>query len=47
MKKAKDFSQNTYTPPMAVCDEKRNQWFTTYNVELMNRIRAIKLNQVR
>jgi hypothetical protein len=34
------------TPPMGVNDAHRKQHFTTYNVELMNEIRRIKLNQV-
>jgi len=45
--KAKDFSANTYTPPMGVCDAIRKQHFTTYNIELMQRIREIKLNQAK
>ena len=38
--------ENTYTPPMGVNDANRKQHFTTYNVELMNEIRRIKLNEV-
>jgi hypothetical protein len=38
-------AENTYTPPMGVNDAHRKQHFTTYNVELMNRIRDIKLNE--
>lgn len=38
-------AENTYTPPMGVNDAKRIQWFTTYNVDLMNEIRRIKLNE--
>lgn len=35
--------QNTYTPALSVCDAKRKQFFTSYNVELMNRIRTARL----
>jgi hypothetical protein len=38
--------ENSYTPPMGVNDANRKQFFTTYNVELVNEIRRIKLNQV-
>jgi hypothetical protein len=38
--------ENTYTPAMGVNDAKRKQYFTTYNVELMQEIRRIKLNQL-
>jgi hypothetical protein len=38
--------ENTYTPSMGVNDAHRKQHFTTYNLELMNEIRRIKLNQV-
>ena len=38
--------ENTYTPPMGVNDANRKQHFTSYNVELMNEIRRIKLNEV-
>jgi hypothetical protein len=37
--------ENTYTPAMGVNDAKRKQYFTTYNVELMQEIRRIKLNE--
>lgn len=37
--------ENTYTPPMGVNDANRKQFFTTYNVELVNEIRRIKLNE--
>ena len=37
--------ENTYIPPMGVNDANRKQFFTTYNVELVNRIRDIKLNE--
>ena len=37
--------ENTYTPPMGVNDAHRKQHFTTYNLELMNEIRRIKLNE--
>ena len=40
------FEKNTYIPPMGVNDANRKQFFTTYNVELVNEIRRIKLNQV-
>jgi hypothetical protein len=40
------FEKNTYTPPMGVNDANRKQFFTTYNLELVNEIRRIKLNQV-
>jgi hypothetical protein len=40
------FDKNTYTPPMGVNDANRKEHFNNYNVELMNRIRDIKLNQV-
>ncbi len=39
--------ENTYTPPMGVNDANRKQHFTSYNVELMNEIRRIKLNQIK
>ena len=39
------WEQNTFVPAMSVCDEIRRQWFTSYNVDLMNEIRRIKLNQ--
>lgn len=38
--------ENTYFPPMGVNDAHRKQHFTTYNVELMNEIRRIKLNEL-
>jgi hypothetical protein len=48
MKKTKqDWSANSYTPALAVDDAKRKQWFTTYNIALVNRIREIKLNQTK
>jgi hypothetical protein len=48
MKKVKqDWSANSYTPALAVDDAKRKQWFTTYNIALVNRIREIKLNQIK
>ena len=37
--------ENTYTPPMGVNDANRKQFFTSYNVELVNEIRRIKLNE--
>ena len=37
--------ENTYTPPMGVNDANRKQFFTTYNVELVNELRRIKLNE--
>lgn len=37
--------ENSYTPPMGVNDAYRKQHFTTYNVELMQEIRRIKLNE--
>jgi hypothetical protein len=40
------FEKNTYTQPMGVNDANRMQFFTTYNIELVNEIRRIKLNQV-
>jgi len=36
-------SENTYKPKH-IDDAKRKEWFTTYNQDLVNRIRAIKLN---
>ena len=39
------FSENEFIPAVAVDDAKRKQWFTTYNVNLMNEIRRIKLNE--
>lgn len=30
-----------------VCDAVRKQFFTTYNLELMNEIRRIKLNEMQ
>jgi hypothetical protein len=48
MKKVKqDWSTNSYTPALAIDDAKRKQWFTTYNIALVNRIREIKLNQIK
>jgi hypothetical protein len=41
MKKEK--KQPTYVT--SICDAMRKQFFTTYNVDLMNRIRDIKLQQ--
>jgi len=38
--------QNEYTPPMHINDAVRKQFFTSYNVELANRLRDIKLNQL-
>jgi len=35
--------RNTYTPALSICDAKRKQWFTTYNIDLMNQIRIAKL----
>lgn len=47
MKKQKlDWSANSYTPALAIDDAKRKQWFTTYNLHLVNEIRRIKLNQI-
>jgi hypothetical protein len=37
--------ENTYTPPMGVNDANRKQFFTSYNVELVNELRRIKLNE--
>lgn len=42
MKKKKDFTGNTYRPALAIDDAKRKQFFTNYDLDLMNRIRAIK-----
>lgn len=39
--------ENIFVPSMAVCDAIRKQFFTTYDIALMNRIREIKLNQTR
>lgn len=39
------WEQNTYSPALSVCDQKRKQWFTNYNMELMQEIRRIKLNE--
>ena len=39
--------ENSYTPPMGVNDANRKQFFTSYNVELVNEIRRIKLNEVK
>lgn len=44
-KKVKEV-ENTYIPPLHIDDAKRKEWFTTYNIELVNRIRSIKLNQL-
>ena len=44
--KSVSFDQNTFTPAMGINDAKRKQFFTTYNLELVNEIRRIKLNQV-
>lgn len=38
-------AKNEYIPAMGVNDANRKQHFTSYNVELMNRIRDIKLNE--
>lgn len=35
--------QNSYTPALSICDAKRKQFFTTYNVDLMNQIRIARL----
>lgn len=45
--KPADWNQNEFIPAVAVDDAKRKQWFTTYNVDLMNEIRRIKLNEVK
>lgn len=45
--KPADWNQNEFIPAVAVDDAKRKQWFTTYNVDLMNRIRDIKLNELK
>jgi hypothetical protein len=42
MKAKKKLPENTYTPPLAVDDAVRKSWFTTYNIDLVNRIRSIK-----
>jgi hypothetical protein len=39
-------AENTYSPPMGVNDANRKQHFTSYNVELMNEIRRVKLNEI-
>lgn len=36
-----------HRPLLAVCDAKRKEWFTNYDVNLMNEIRRIKLNQIQ
>jgi hypothetical protein len=36
-----------YTLANGVCDAVRKQFFTTYNLELMNEIRRIKLNEIK
>ena len=38
--------ENTFTPNLAICDAKRKQFFTHYDIDKMNRIREIKLNQL-
>lgn len=38
---------NEFTPALAVCDIVRKQFFTTYDIALMNRIREIKFNQTK
>lgn len=35
--------QNTYTPALSICDAKRKQFFTSYNIDLMNQIRQARL----
>lgn len=35
--------ENVYIPALSVNDERRKQFFTTYNVELMQSIREVKL----
>lgn len=45
-RKKKETAENTYIPAMGVNDAKRKQFFTTYNIELMNEIRRIKLNDL-
>ena len=44
--KKKQVLENTYIPPLVINDAKRKQFFTNYNIELMNEIRRIKLNQI-
>lgn len=39
-------TENEYRPNLAIDDAKRKQFFTNYNLELANRIREIKLNQL-
>ena len=35
--------ENVYIPALSVNDERRKRFFTTYNVELMQSIREVKL----
>ena len=43
MKKQK--KENQVTLVSSICDAMRKQFFTNYNVDLMNEIRRIKLNE--
>jgi hypothetical protein len=45
MKAKKKLPENTYTPPLAVDDAVRKSWFTTYNIDLVNRIRELNTPQ--
>lgn len=40
--------ENTFIPhaPNHVCDQVRKQFFTTFNTQLLDRIRQIKLNNL-
>jgi hypothetical protein len=44
-KKEVSWDENTFTPALAVCDQKRIEWFTNYDMKLMQEIRRIKLNE--
>jgi hypothetical protein len=42
----KPIVENEYIPPMHINDVERMQFFTNYNLQLLNEIRRIKLNQL-
>lgn len=42
----KPIVENEYIPPMHINDVERMQFFTNYNLQLVNEIRRIKLNQL-
>jgi hypothetical protein len=38
--------ENTYVPPQPINDEDRKSWFTNFDQKRMDRIIAIKMNQI-